>query len=197
VERANEKLVDVPLLDARSAKYIKGAGFQWAGKRAIPGIYRRYPSLKLYQTEQECEDSKNDWRFCRYAWTLIRHFLESGVSAYCYWNISLRKGGVSRWGWAQNFLVTIDSEAKTFKYNYDYYLMKHFSGFVQPGARRLAAMSWSGYENLLAFSNPDNSFVVLIQNDLCEELPVRVKIGEKVIGGTLPADSFNTFVVRK
>jgi glucosylceramidase len=53
---------------------------------------------------------------------------------------------VSRWGWAQNFLVTIDSEAKTFKYNYDYYLMKHFSGFVQPGARRLAAMSWSGYE---------------------------------------------------
>jgi glucosylceramidase len=128
--------------------------------------------------------------------TLIRHFLENGASAYCYWNISLKKGGVSRWGWAQNSLVTVDTEAKTFKYNYEYYLMKHLSGFVQPGARRLAAFSWSGYDNVLAFSNLDKSVVVLMQNDLCEDLPVRVKIGEKVIAGTLPADSFNTFVVR-
>lgn len=196
MERPNEKLVDGPLLDPRSSKYIKGAGFQWAGKRAIPGIHWRYPDLKLYQTEQECGDSKNDWRFCRYAWTLIKHFLENGVSAYCHWNISLGKGGVSRWGWAQNSLVTVDVEARTFKYNYEYYLMKHLSGFVQPGARRLGTMSSSGYENLLAFSNPDDSVVVLMQNDLCEDLPVRVKIGEKVIAGTLQADSFNTFVVR-
>jgi len=74
--------------------------------------------------------------------------------------------------------------------------MKHLSGFVQPGARRLDTISWSGYENLLAFSNPDSSFVVLTHNDLCEDLPVRVKIGEKVIAGTLQADSFNTFVIR-
>jgi glucosylceramidase len=196
MERPNEKLVEIPLLDPRSGKYIKGTGFQWAGKRAIPRIHWRYPDLKLYQTEQECGDSKNDWRFCRYAWTLIKHFLENGVSAYCYWNISLKKDGISRWGWAQNSLVTFDLEAKTFKYNYEYYLMKHLSGFVQPGARRLDTMSWAGYENLLAFLNPDHSVVVLTQNDLCEELPVRVKIGEKVIAGTLQADSFNTFVVK-
>jgi glucosylceramidase len=197
MERPNEKLVEIPLLDPRSGKYIKGAGFQWAGKRAIPGIHWRYPELQLYQTEQECGDSKNDWRFCRYAWTLIKHFLENGVSAYCYWNISLKKGGVSRWGWAQNSLVMVDLEAKTFNYNYEYYLMKHLSRFVQSGARRLNTMSWSGYENFLAFLNPDHSVVLLTQNDLCEELPVRLKIGEKVIAGTLQADSFNTFVVRR
>ena len=33
-ERPNEKLVDVILLDPKAGKYIKGAGFQWAGKRA-------------------------------------------------------------------------------------------------------------------------------------------------------------------
>jgi glucosylceramidase len=196
MERPNEKLVDVPLLDPQSGKYIKGVGCQWAGKRAIPGIHRRYPGLKLYQTEQECGDSKNDWRYCRYAWTLMRHFLENGASAYCYWNISLKQGGISRWGWAQNSLVTVDVDAKTFTYNYEYYLMKHFSGFVQPGAKRLPIISWSGYENLLAFANPDNSFVVLMQNDLCEDLPVRVKIGERVFAATLEADSFNTFFVR-
>jgi glucosylceramidase len=196
MERPNEKLVDVPLRDPRSGKYIKGAGFQWAGKRAIPGIHRAYPDLKLYQTEQECGDSRNDWRFCRYAWTLIKHFLENGVSAYCYWNISLEKGGVSRWGWAQNSLVTVDPETKTFTYNYEYYLMKHLSRFVQPGARRLDTMTWSGHENLLGFLNPHESVVVLMQNDLGEDLPVRVKVGEQVIAATLQADSFNTFVVR-
>jgi glucosylceramidase len=196
MERPNEKLVEIPLLDPRSGRHIKGAGFQWAGKRAIPGLHRRYPDLRLYQTEQECGDSKNDWRFCRYAWTLIKHFLENGVSAYCYWNISLEKGGISRWGWAQNSLVTVDVEARTFQYNYEYYLMKHLSGFVQPGAKRLDAMSWSGCENLLAFANPDDSVVVVLQNDLCEDRPIRLKIGEKVLAATLQADSFNTFVVR-
>jgi glucosylceramidase len=196
MERPNEKLVDVVLLDPKAGKYIKGAGFQWAGKRAIVGIHRRYPDLKLYQTEQECGDGKNDWRYCRYAWTLLKRFLENGVTAYHYWNIALKEGGVSRWGWAQNSLVTIDTAARTYKYNYEYYLLKHLSYFVKLGSRRLDTFTLTGYENLLAFVNPDDSVVVLMQNDLCQELPVRIKIGEKVIGATLEADSFNTFVVQ-
>jgi O-glycosyl hydrolase len=86
---------------------------------------------------------------CRYTWTLLKKFLENGVSAYHYWNISLKERGISRWGWAQNSLVTIDTVAKT-----------------------------------------------LVQNDLGQELPIRVKVAGKVIGATLEADSFNTFVVR-
>ena len=102
MERPNEKLIDAALLDPKASKYIKGVGTQWAAKRAIPGIHRRYSDLKLYQTEQECGDGSNDWRYCRYAWTLMKHYLENGASAYYYWNISLQQGGVSRWGWAQN-----------------------------------------------------------------------------------------------
>jgi len=74
--------------------------------------------------------------------------------------------------------------------------LKHLSHFVKPGARRLDIFTLTGYENLLAFLNSDESIVVLMQNDLCEELPVRIKMGEKVIGATLQADSFNTFVVQ-
>ena len=195
MERPNEKLVDLVLRDPKAGKYIKGAGFQWAGKRAIVGIHRRYPDLKLYQTEQECGDGKNDWRYCRYAWTLLKTFLENGVSAYHYWNIALNEGGVSRWGWAQNSLVTINKVARTYKYNYEFYLLKHISRFVMPGAKRLDTFTLSGYENLLAFVNPDETVVILIQNDLGQDLPVRIKVGDKVIGATLEADSFNTFVV--
>jgi glucosylceramidase len=195
VERADEKLVDAVLLDPRASNHIQGAGFQWAGKRAIPGIHRRYPDLKLYQTEQECGDGANDWRYCRYAWTLMKHYLENGVSAYYYWNISLKEGGVSPWGWAQNSLLSVNTTSKTFKYNYEYYLIKHLSRFVKPGAKRLNIKSLTGYENLMVFGNPDQSVVIAMQNDLGQELPVRVKVGDKVIACTLEADSFNTFVV--
>ena len=195
MERPNEKLVDVALLDPKAGKYIKGAGFQWAGKRAIVGIHRRYPNLKLYQTEQECGDGTNDWRYCRYAWTLLKRFLENGVSAYHYWNIALKEGGISRWGWAQNSLVTINTVARTYKYNYEFYLLKHLSHFVKPGARRLDTFTLTGYENLLAFANPDETVVILMQNDLGQALPIRIKVGEKVIGATLEADSFNTFIL--
>jgi hypothetical protein len=47
----------------------------------------------------------------------------------------------------------------------------------------------------LVFGNPDQSVVIAMQNDLGQELPVRVKVGKKVIASTLEADSFNTFVV--
>jgi hypothetical protein len=36
----------------------------------------------------------------------------------------------------------------------------------------------------------------MLQNDLCQELPVRVKTGDKVIVAPLQADSFNRFVLR-
>jgi glucosylceramidase len=196
MERSNEKLVDVSLQDPAVSAHIKGVGFQWAGKGAIAGIHRRYPHLRLYQTEQECGDGRNDWRYCRYAWTLMKHYLRGGASAYLYWNIALEKGGISRWGWAQNSLVTVDAEARTFAYTHEYYLMKHVGHFVRPGARRLETISWSGYENQLAFANPDGSVVVVIQNDMAEPMPVRLRIGDITIAPTLPADSFNTLVVR-
>jgi glucosylceramidase len=108
----------------------------------------------------------------------------------------LKKGGISRWGWAQNSLVVVDAAARTFTYSHEYHLMKHLSHFVRAGARHLETTSWTGYENQLAFANPDGSTVVVVQNDLSDELPVRIRVGEKVIAPVLPADSFNTLVVR-
>ena len=196
MERADERLIDVSLGDPATRRYITGAGFQWAGKGAIAGIHRRYPELRLFQTEQECGDGKNDWRYCRYAWTLMKHYFHSGASAYLYWNIALQKGGVSRWGWAQNSLVTVDAATGRHTYNHEYHLLKHVSRFVEPGARVLPTASWTGYENQLAFRNPDGSVVVVIQNDTSEPMPVRLLVGGRLLAPELPADSFSTIVVR-
>ena len=60
MERANRALVDTILQDKDCARFVKGVGFQWAGKDALPKVQAKYPDIKLYQTEQECGNGKND-----------------------------------------------------------------------------------------------------------------------------------------
>jgi glucosylceramidase len=193
MERPNEALVDTILNDPDAVKYIKGVGFQWAGKEAIPGIHKRYPDLTLYQSEQECGDGKNDWKYCCYAWSLMKHYLKNGAGAYLYWNISLEKGGFSRWGWQQNSLVTVDPNTNSYKFNYEYYLLKHVSHFVKPGAKRLKTSG--SFDNLLAFVNPDHSIVCVLQNETSAARKVIIELNGKIIKPVLEANSFNTIVL--
>lgn len=193
MERPKEELVDTILTDSKSGKYVKGVGFQWAGKDALPGISKRYPNLKFYQSEQECGDGKNDWKGVLHSWDLMKHYLNNGVSVYEYWNTSLVKGGISRWGWAQNSLVVVDPDTKTYNFSNEYYLLKHASHFVKPGAKKLEAAGT--YTDLLAFVNPDKSVVVLIFNQELAEKSVNIKVNGKIYPTKLAPNSISTLLV--
>lgn len=193
VERRNEALVDTILSDPACLPYIKGVGFQWAGKGAIKGIHERYPDLKLYQTEQECGDGLNDWKGAVYSWNLMRHYLDNGASAYMYWNISLEKGGISRWGWAQNSLVVVDPVDKTYSFTPEYYIMKHLSHYVQPGSRKVETDGT--FTDLLAFVNPDKSIVIALANEGPDSRTVSIRIGNRVYRPLLPAQSVSTILI--
>ncbi|MBC5632532.1 glycoside hydrolase family 30 protein [Parabacteroides hominis] len=193
VERRNEALVDTILSDPACRPYIKGVGFQWAGKGAIKGIHERYPDLKLYQTEQECGDGLNDWKGAVYSWNLMRHYLDNGASAYMYWNISLEKGGISRWGWAQNSLVVVDPVDKTYSFTPEYYIMKHLSHYVQPGSRKVETDGT--FTDLLAFVNPDKSIVIALANEGPDSRTVSIRIGNRVYRPLLPAQSVSTILI--
>jgi glucosylceramidase len=195
MERPNPAMVDTLLQDPKSSKYITGVGFQWAGKEAISTIHKKYPDMKIYQTEQECGNGQNDWELCCASWELMKHYLNNGTNVYDYWNTSLEEGGMSRWGWKQNSLVTVNKENKTYKFTYEYYLLKHFSHYVLPGAQRIATSGT--FSNLLAFKNVDNSYVLIMQNDKDTEIEPSVKIGEHKISLTLKPQSFNTIVIGK
>jgi glucosylceramidase len=190
MERPAEALVDTILLDEKSGKYIKGVGFQWAGKDALPGLIQKYPGLKMWQTEQECGDGKNDWQGAMHSWDLMKHYLNHGVSVYEYWNTSLLEGGISRWGWAQNSLVVVDSGNKSYRYTNEYFVLKHASHFVLPGSKKLETEG--DYNDILAFRNPDNSFVLVIANQSDESKTVHIKIGKQVVSPELEANSINT-----
>jgi glucosylceramidase len=192
LERGNPDLLAQVLRDPQAGPLIKGVGVQWAGKGALHDIHGRYPELPLWQSEQECGVGTNDWHYAHYTWGLMKQYFQNGARAWLYWNLVMPTGGMSGWGWPQNSLVTIDAKAGTYKLNDDYYLLAHASHFIEPGARRLTTTSFFGYDNLLAFRNPDGQVIVLLQNDMAEPLRVRMKVGERLVSVQLPADSFNT-----
>ena len=190
MERPNAALADTSLLDPDCKKYISGVGFQWAGKQSIGDIHRRYPHLKIYQTEQECGDGRNDWRGCVYSWELMKHYLNNGTSVYDYWNISLEEDGLSHWGWRQNSLITVKKDNKTYKYTYEYYLMKHVSHYVLPDARFLPVSG--AFTDLMAFRNADGSYVLVIFNSSDKEIKPVIQVGDRTIAVELNPQSFNT-----
>jgi glucosylceramidase len=193
MERPSEVLVDTILTDPVASKYIEGVGFQWAGKDAIGGIHKRYPDLRLYQTEQECGNGDNDWKACKYSWNLLKQYMKNGANAYMYWNTSLKEGGISTWGWRQNSLVSVDTKNHTYQFNHEYYLMKHISHFVLPGAKLLETTG--AFNDLLAFENLDKSLVIIIQNEKPNERKVSLKLNDTFYEITLQADSFSTISV--
>ncbi|MGL4629641.1 MAG: glycoside hydrolase family 30 protein [Leadbetterella sp.] len=162
VERANHLLVDSVLKDSKAKAYISGAGFQWAGKGAIAKVDSLYPKLDLYQSEQECGNGENTWKYALYAYELMHTYFTGGANVYSYWNIALEKNFRSRWGWSQNSFLTVDMQNKTYSYNPDYYSFKHLSYFVKSGAKRIILKN--SPEKVMAFENPDRSIIVTLSN---------------------------------
>ena len=193
VERADVNMWNKILTDPEVAPYIDGMGFQWAGKDALPELHKMYPDLPCYQTAQECGNGRNDWRGAMHSWDLMKHYLSNGVQSYLYWNTSLFENGVSTWGWSQNSLIVVDKDAKTFRYTPEYYVMKHASHYVLPGAKVLGL--GGNYEDALAFVNPDGSTVVMAANQTEEVKAVSVVVDGKTRTFELPAGSLNTIVL--
>lgn len=190
MERPSIDMARTVLDDPDCRRYIRGAGFQWAGKDAIGPVHRRYPGLFLIQTEQECGDGRNDWRHARHSWELMRHYFRQGASAYEYWNLSLEDNALSRWGWRQNSLVSVVPATRRFTYNVEYYVLKQLSHFVKRGARRLRTENGDH----LAFVNPDGSVVVAFGN-AGGSRKAAVAIRNRTWQVELPADSVSTLVV--
>ncbi len=195
LERPDERMAEAVIEDEVAGPYIAGVGIQWHGKAAAPILHRHHPDLRIYQTEQECGDGLNDWRYARFAWTLLRHFITSGATAYQYWNMALLEGGVSRWGWAQNSLVVVDPATKAYRFTHELHLLKHVSHFVAEGAEVIPTKSYSGFDEQLAFRNPDGSIVLVLHNGQRVEQRVDILLGGQVLSPVLPADSFSTIVL--
>ena len=193
-ERPYVEKIDTIMQDPATSRYITGVSFQWAGKQAIPGVHQKYPYLKLMQSETECGNGSNDWKAAEYTFSLMKHYFNHGISVYSFWNSVLDETGRSQWGWKQNAMITIDSRTREVKYNPEFYLLKHFSYFIRPGARKVKTDGDDA--GLLAFVNPDKSLVIIAGNKTEEKKALNIKTGKKNLIVNLEPHSFNTFIVK-
>lgn len=190
------RFVDNILFDDEARKYIKGIGYQWAGQNAIERTHSSWPEIELIQTESECGFGENSWEYAEYVFHLVNHYFTAGATAYTYWNIILGDS-ISTWGWHQNSMFSIDSKTKKVTRNPEYYVMRHYSHYIKPGAKVLET---TGHFNSMgkAFRNPDGQIVVVVQNALERELPFTFADPEdtsKGVKAVLAPRSFNTFTI--
>lgn len=189
IERPQIERIDTILSNPAAAKYIKGVGFQWAGKDAIPEVHQKYPGYKLMQTETECGNGSNDWQAAEHTFDLMKHYFNNGANAYMYWNMVLNETGKSQWGWKQNSMITVNSVNNEVTYNPEFYLMKHFSYFIKPGACKIETSD----ENCLAFKNSDS--IVIIYYNPAGITEKNFLIGKSQFSALLTEKSFNTFKI--
>jgi glucosylceramidase len=66
---------------------------------------------------------------------------------------------------------------------------------VEVGAQVLPTFSWSGFEQQIAFRNPNGSIVLVVHNGESEAVEYMPLIDGKAMKVTLQANSFNTFFI--
>lgn len=147
--------------DPQARKYIKGVGYQWAGKFALPQTNDDYPELEIIQTESECGSGENSWDEMMLIYGLARHYFRFGASAYVYWNLALKDRQPSTWGWRQNSLISVKDGKATF--TPEFYLMKHFSHFVKRGAKYVE-IKGEFASNCTCFKNGDGTYALVVGN---------------------------------
>lgn len=197
------------LNDKEAAKYVWGIGFHWyetwtGGPMQFDNLHlvnQAFPGKNLIFTEGCKEkfhiDSVNNWSLGeRYGYSMINDF-NNGTVAWTDWNILLdEKGGPNHVG---NFcFAPIHADTKNGKliYTNAYYYIGHFSKFIRPGAKRIAASSSRAQLQTTAFRNTDGSMVVVVMNTTGQKFPYHLWIDGKGAETESLPHSISTLVIK-
>jgi glucosylceramidase len=135
----------------------------------------------------------NDHAYGVESWGYIRDWLEAGVNAYSAWNMVLDTAGKNlddQRPWPQNALLVVDRAAKRLIETPAYFVFRHFSYFVDPGAIRVEATGGDA----IAFKNPDGRLVTIVHNAGSQAAATSVAMGGSTFQVQVPAQGFATLL---
>ena len=177
--------------DPQTLAFVKGASFQWTGNKACARVHKDHPDVPLMQSETICGNGHNDWKYAESQFDLIKTYMDAGVSSYMLWNMVLDEAGRSTGNWVQCAPITVNKSTKAITYNPQYYIFKHFSYYVRPGAHYLAVTG--NYGDKAAFLNSDGEEILEVKNSSTQDLKVSITFDGEEIDPILPAHSVSTF----
>jgi glucosylceramidase len=176
------------------SKYITGCGFQWYGDAAVDPTIANFLEKKIIQTETKCGNGYNSWKYAFETYDQMHWYLCRNATAYLQWNMVLDQSGKSSWGWKQNAMITVDTVNREAIFNPQFYIVKHFSHFLKPGAKRIHCTS-SDYLKPVAFQNPDGSVIFILANREKYTKTLTIDINKKSVDIELKIGSVNTLLI--
>lgn len=184
---------DPTLNDPVTSTLISGIGVQWWSAPLAKRIYRQNTGLTLMQSETKCGNGGNSWTYAEEQFDCMREFLEAGVNSYMLWNMVLDEKGENTAPnpWHQNAPIIVNSVTNAVSYSPQYHEFKHFSYYIDGGARRIKTAG--NYVDKIAFQNADGENVLVVKNGAGLDLSVAINFNGRKIKPTLPAHSISTF----
>jgi glucosylceramidase len=201
-ERVFERACEI--IDYETDKMVQGIGFHWyTGDHfdALRLVSEKFPDKKLMFTEGCVEYSRFSEtaqleKAQMYGRDIIGN-INAGMNSFIDWNIYLNaQGGPNH---VNNFcdapiMCDIDKDVVDEKLSFDY--IKHFSHYIEPGAKRIASTKYSPKLEMTTLKNPDGSIVTVLMNISEEDLEVNIRLNGEVVKITAPAGSITTGLIK-
>lgn len=157
------------LADSAAAAYVDGVAFHcYGGDVGNQSLFHEaHPALGIWFTE--C--SGGGWA-TNFADNLSWNIRNLGIgnirnwgNSLLLWNLALDEHDGPQNGGCDNCrgVITINSSSGDVTRNVEYYVLGHFSKFVDPGAVRIESTAWAERQpENVAFRNPDGSIVLVV-----------------------------------
>ena len=147
--------------DTTIRRHVKGIAFQHSTPNAVKAAGNSYNQLRLVHSEACTFDGQNTFDDSINLLKEIIQYINCGCTNFCYGNMVSELTSENSWGVESNSLITVDKKQKIFSLTPSFYIMKHFSSFVLPGASKI---DMEDKEHTICFKNPDESIVIIYAN---------------------------------
>jgi len=186
--------------DPAAAKYLWGLGVHWYVSddfAASARTHAAFPDKPILFTEGCCEGGGNIGLWAHgehYATQMIGDF-KHWVAGFFDWNIVLdQRGGPNHVGNFCDAPVIANTVTKEVTYSAAFYYIGHFSKYVRPGARRIAAEGGPAGLQSVAFQNPDGAIVAVVLNPTDDAVSFTLALEGSGLVCRIPAHAIHTYV---
>lgn len=191
------------LFDTPQLSKLAGVGLAWGMRAALKDVADQFP-VPIFQVQHEHGNAPfrdgyrstppNDHAYGVETWRLLHEWLQYS-SAYNVVNLALDTQGWnldSERPWAQNALLVVDRTTRALNVTPAYYVVRHLSQFLDPGASRIEVTPSS---DALAFANPNGSIVTVLHNAASEPQLTTLDVRGEVYAVHVPAAGWATVYV--
>ncbi len=191
--------------DPAAARYVWGTGFHWyVGDHFenVRMVHDAWPDKALLFTEGTpasfTPEGLAEWKWGEVYGRSLIHDFNDWAAGWTDWNLLLdERGGPNHVG---NFcLAPVHGDTRTGELTFtsSYYYLGHFSRFVRPGARRVAATSNDDDLLATAFVNPDGALVTVVMNATDADKDLGLWVAGRRARTRSPGHSILTLVLRR